>query len=338
MRRAGHLFERAADFHALLAAARRAGRGKRRQPHVARFLMDLEPEVLRLQRELCAGAWRPGPYRTFQVADPKPRTISAAPFRDRVVHHAVCAVLEPVLERYAVADSFACRKGKGTLAALRRAQAHARRQPHFVKLDFRRYFASVDHEVLRALLRRLVKDDRLLAALDRIIDAGPEGVPAGRGLPIGNLTSQHLANLYLGPLDHYVKEVLRVPGYCRYTDDLLLFGPDRGALRGWEAAVRGFAGTRLGLRLKEEATVRAPVTEGAPFLGFRVFPRLLRLDGRRVRRLRWRLGALDRALAAGDLGEAEAAQSAGALLGWAAQGDTRGLLVSFFARRATLGG
>ena len=127
MRRAGHLFEQVADFHALRTAAVRAARGKRRQPEAAAFLADLEPEVLRLQRELLAGAWRPGPYRTFAITDPKPRTISAAPFRDRVVHHALCAALEPVFERYAVFDSYACRPGKGTLAALRRAQAHARR-------------------------------------------------------------------------------------------------------------------------------------------------------------------------------------------------------------------
>ena len=338
MRRDRHLFDRVVDFGALCEAARRAAKGKRRQPEVARFLMDLEPEVLRLARELSDGSWRPGSYRVFHVRDPKPRTICAAPFRDRVVHHALCAVIEPRFERYAVADSFACRRGKGVLSALRRAQQHARRLPYFVKLDVRHYFQAIDHAVLRRLLRRLVADRRVLGLLDRILDAGAPGSPPGKGLPIGNLTSQHLANLYLGRLDHHVKEDLPVPGYCRYMDDMLLFGPDRVTVRRWARAVAWFAGERLGLGIKHEATVLAPVTEGIPFLGFRVFPQAVRLDGRRVRRLRRRLRALDRAVADGALGEQDAAQAAGALVGWAAHGDTRRLLVSFYGRRASLRG
>lgn len=326
------------DFGALCDAARRAALGKRRQPNVARFLMDLEPELLRLRRELVAGAWRPGRYRVFSVRDPKPRTICAAPFRDRVVHHALCAVLEPVFERYAIYDSYACRPGKGTLAALRRAQQHARRQPYFAKLDVRRYFQSVDHAVLRALLRRLIADRRVLGLLDVILDAGAPGSPPGSGLPIGNLTSQHLANLYLGPLDHQVKEVVRAPGYCRYMDDLLLFGADRQSVAGWAAGVEQFAQEHLHLALKAEATRLAPVGEGIPFLGFRVFPGVVRLDKRRVRRLRSRLAALDRAVTTGRLDEADAALAVAGLVGWAEHGDARRLLVSYRARRGRHGG
>ena len=336
MRRAKYLFEGVADFGALIEAARRAANGKRTQPHVARFLMDLEPEALRLRRELLDGTWRPGAYRVFSVRDPKPRTICAAPFRDRLVHQALCAVLEPVFERYAVYDSYACRRGKGTLAALRRAQAHARRHGYFVKLDVRTYFRRVDHGVLRALLRRLVADRPVLDLLDRILDAGAPGSPPGKGLPIGNLTSQHLANLYLGPLDHHVKEILRVPGYCRYMDDLLLLGPDRRTVRDWKAEVERFADERLRLALRPEATVLAPVAEGIPFLGFRVFPGVVRLDGRRVRRLRRKLVALEPGVATGRLGEDEAAQVGLALVGWAKHADAHRLLVSLRQRRATL--
>ena len=325
------------DFGALCDAARRAALGKRRQPNVARFLMDLEPELLRLRRELVAGAWRPGRYRVFSVRDPKPRTICAAPFRDRVVHHALCAVLEPVFERYAIYDSYACRPGKGTLAALRRAQRHARRHAYFAKLDVRRYFQSVDHAVLRALLRRLIADRRVLGVLDAVLDGGAPGSPPGSGLPIGNLTSQHLANLYLGPLDHHVKEVVRVPGYCRYMDDLLLFGANKGAVAGWVGRVERFAREQLHLALKSEATLLAPVSEGVPFLGFRLFPGVVRLDKRRVRRLRRRLAALDQAVADGRLDEAIAALAAAGLAGWAEHGDARRLLVSYRARHGRHG-
>ena len=336
MRRAKHLFEGVADFGALVEAAGRAAKGKRRQPHVARFLMDLEPEVLRLRRELLDGTWRPGRYRVFSVRDPKPRTICAAPFRDRVVHHALCAVLEPVFERYAVPDSFACRPGKGTLAALRRAQQHARRHAYFGKLDVRRYFSTLDHAALRRLLRRLFADPRVLGLLDRVLDAGAPGSPPGKGLPIGNLTSQHLANLYLGPLDHYVKETLRVPGYARYMDDVLVFGPDRRTVRAWLEEIERFAGERLRLVLKPEATVLAPVTEGVPFLGFRIFPGVVRLDGHRVRRLRRKLAALERAVENERLAEDEAAQVGAALVGWAHHADAHRLLASFQERRAIL--
>ena len=336
MRRARGLFETATSFAALCDAAGRAARGKRHKPHVARFLMDLEPEVLALRRELVGGTWRPGPCRVFSVADPKPRTICAAPFRDRVVHHALCDVAAPVFERYAIFDSYACRPGKGVLSALRRARCHARRHPYFVKLDVRRYFASIDHDVLRGLVRRLIADRAWLAALDHIVAAGAPGSPPGRGLPIGNLTSQHLANLYLGPLDHHVKEALRVPGYCRYMDDLLLFGPGRATVTAWRRDVERFLEDRLGLEVKTKATVAGPVTEGIPFLGFRVFPGVVRLDGRRVRRLRRRLSALDRALAEGRLDEDEAALAAGGLVSWAEHGDARRLLASHRRRRATL--
>ncbi len=335
MKRARDLFDRVVDFRALCQAAGRAARGKRQQPQVATFLMDLEPEILQLRRELLSGRWRPGPYRVFSVRDPKPRTICAAPFRDRVVHHAVCAVVAPAFERYAVHDSYACRPGRGTLAALRRARQHARRHPYFVKLDVRRYFQTIDHAVLRALVRRLVADRDVLALLDRILDAGAPGSAPAKGLPIGNLTSQHLANLYLGPLDHHAKEGLRVPGYCRYMDDILLFGPDRLTVSAWRSAAERFLEDRLRLTAKGEATVLAPVTEGVPFLGFRVFAGVVRLDARRRRRLRARLRALDRAVDEGLLDEDRAGLAAAGLVGWAEHADTRRLLASYRARRVT---
>lgn len=332
MKRIGGLFEHAIDFGNLRACARRAARGKTARAEVAGFLMDLETEVLRLQRELRDREYRPGPYRTFWVRDPKPRTISAAPFRDRVVHHAVCAALEPVLERYSICHSYACRKGKGTLAALGHARAIARRYPYFLKIDVRRFYETVDHGVLRALLRRRIKDRRLLALLDVIIDAGAPGSEPGKGLPIGNLTSQHLANLYLGALDHHIKERLRVRGYCRYMDDCLLGAHDRATLRRWHDRVREHLTEALCLALRGEATILAPVGEGVPWLGFRVWPHLVRLDPRSKRRFRARMREVDRRLRQGALDEDAAVRSATSLVGWAEHADTHRLRTSFVAR------
>jgi hypothetical protein len=333
MKRAGNLFEGVVDFGALGAAARRAARRKRLTREAAHFLLELEPEVLALERELARGTYRPGGYRTFEVRDPKPRTISAAPFRDRVVHHALCAGLEPVLEGYAIGGSYACRRGKGTLAAIERAQVLARRHPWFLKLDVRRYFETVDHAVLEALLRRKLKDRRLLALCDRVIEAGAPGSEPGKGLPIGNLTSQHFANFYLGALDHHVVQLVRPGAYVRYMDDLLLLGADKATLRIAEAQVTAFLAERLGLEIKREASRLAPVSTGVPFLGFRVWPRLVRLDAPRARRFRRRMRCLEQRHEAGALDEAAWARSAAGLCGWAEHADTVAFRVSFLAGR-----
>jgi retron-type reverse transcriptase len=284
MRRVGWLFDQVVDYAALRAAAHRAARGKRRRPEVAAFLVDEERYLLTLRRELEAGTYQPGAHATFTVHDPKTRLISAPPFRDRVVHHALCHVLEPVLERVAIPDSYACRKGKGSHAAILRAQALAKQHPFALHLDVRRFFDSVDHGVLKTLVRRLIKDARILDLVDRIIDHGPPGRPPGKGLPIGNLTSQHLANLYLSSLDHHVKEVLHARAYVRYMDDLLLLG-EKHELWQWREAIEQFLSDRLLLTLKPEATTLAPVTEGITFLGLRLFPGVIRLTPRSRRRL-----------------------------------------------------
>ena len=332
MKRAGHLFEHVASFAALHRAAYMAARGKRGKPATAAFLFNLEPEVLALKRELRDKTYRPRPYRTFSVADPKPRTISAADFRDRVVHHALCSVLEPIFERAAIFDSYACRTGKGSHAAVLRAQAFCRRQRYFLKLDVRKFFETADHSVLKALVRRSVKDPDVLWLVDTIIDHGAPGSPPGKGLPIGNLTSQHLANHCLAALDHFVKQELRVPLYLRYMDDSLLFGDDKARL--WEARdrIRDFLHERLALDLKDEATVLAPVPEGLPFLGFRIWPRVIRLDPRAARRFRSRMREIHRRLSDGTLQEEDAVRRGGSLLGHVAFANTLQFRRSFFTR------
>jgi retron-type reverse transcriptase len=183
MRRVGNLWPQILSFENLLGAAKDAARAKRGRPDVAWFLLNLEPEVLRLRRELENGEYRPGAYRTFHVREPKIRLISAAPFADRVVHHALTRVLEPIFERRFTPNSFACRKGMGTHRALTSAQQASCRFAYVLKCDVQRYFASIDHTILRELLARVVKCRRTLALAAHIIDGSNPQEEAGFYFP-----------------------------------------------------------------------------------------------------------------------------------------------------------
>ncbi|MCP5045384.1 MAG: RNA-dependent DNA polymerase [bacterium] len=326
MRRLGQVWPHIVDFTALLQATRRAAQGKRSDAAVARFLGRLEPEVLRLQRELSDGRWQPGPIRQFSIRDPKPRLITAVPFRDRVVHHALLAPLEPWFDRRMIDDSFACRRGKGTHAALDRAQQFVRRHHYFLKLDIRSFFDSIPHASVRASLARLVKDRRVLTLCDTIL----RGSSTDPGLPIGSLTSQWFANMLLDPLDHLVTEGLRVPGYVRYMDDSVLFADDRDQLWHAHSVIEAWLRDGPGLRLKSAATVLAPASEGLPFLGWRIYPRLRRIRPQNLRRYRWRLAHRRWQYERGDIDESSYCQSVNALVSHLSHGDTRGLRAKWF--------
>lgn len=239
-RRADDLFAGIANFKSLYEAAKHAVRGKRKSPGAAVFMANMERELLRLERELLAGIWQPGRFVMFRIDDPKPRMISAAPFRDRVVHHALCAIVEPIFERGFIDDTYANRVGRGSHRAIARYEKYRDRYRHVLRCDIYRYFPAIDHEILKQEFRRRIACRRTLKLLDHIVDGSNEQEPvelyfAGddlftpflrrRGLPIGNLTSQFFANLYLDPLDHFAKEVLRAP-YLRYVDDFALFHDD----------------------------------------------------------------------------------------------------------------
>jgi retron-type reverse transcriptase len=312
MKRHGHLWPHVVSFESLLRAAERARKGKRFRRATAAFHFNLEHELWALHEELSAKTYRPGPYRTFLVHEPKQRQISAAPYRDRVVHHALVGVLEPIYERSFIADSYACRKGKGTHAAVARCQHFARRFRYALKADVQKFFPSLDHAILKALVARKVKDPDVLWLVDRIIDHSnaQESVwqwfpgdhlfaPAERrrGIPIGNQTSQFFANVYLDPLDHFVKDRLGVPGYVRYVDDLLVVADDKRQLAAVRERLAEFL-TALRLRLHPAKCVVLPVTEGIRFLGYRVFPTHRLLVAENVRRFRRRVRQMQRDYAA----------------------------------------
>lgn len=323
MKRVGHLFERIVTFENLASAAHKAFRGSKKYTgRAATFYFNLEQELLLLEQELRSGVYRPAPYHTFTIYEPKQREISASDFRDRVVHHAICHVLEPLLDRSMIFDSYACRTGKGAHAAVRRAQTFARRFRYFLKCDIRKYFESVDHETLKQILARKLKDPPLFDLLSLIIEHPVPVYATGKGIPIGALTSQLFANLYLGELDHFLKDRLHMKGYLRYMDDFLCFGDDKATLREWLLLIRSFVTDRLRLDLKEEALVLAPVSQGIPFLGFRIFPGLIRLDRTHLVRFRRKIQQREQAYRQGEIDEDALIRSVNSLIAHVSHADT----------------
>lgn len=344
-----NLYPELTSFANLDAAWRKARRGKRGKDAVARFEENAEGELFQLQRELADGSYRPGPYRSFIIHDPKPRKISAAPFRDRVVHHALCNVIEPLYEPRFIYDSYANRVGKGTHRALDRAQAYARAHRYVLKADIETFFPAIDHAVLKQILWRHIVCPETCRLMGIIIDSG-QGILADqyrlrwfpgddllaavrpRGLPIGNQTSQFWANVYLNPLDHFIKRELKCRAYVRYVDDFLLFHDDKAALHRWREAIESFL---IGLRLTihPDKSVVFPATNGIPFLGFQIFPGHRRLLKGNVRAFLRRFRTQRRAIRRGDLVFADIKPS---LIAWNAHADhgqTWRLRVKLFGQR-----
>ena len=247
MKRYGNLWERIISWENLVLAARKGQRGKRDRAGVQRFNFAQEKELLQLQEELETGTYRPGQFRSHWIYTPKKRLISAAPYRDRVVHHALMNILEPILDRHFHPESYACRKGKGTHAAANRLQSFMRRYRYAIQCDIQKFFPSIDHQVLKDTFRRLIKDKSVLWLMDMIVDYSNEQestvswfegddlfspLERRHGLPIGNLTSQWFANWMLNDLDHYVSSHLGVGSYVRYCDDFILLHNERGSKNG----------------------------------------------------------------------------------------------------------
>ncbi len=303
MRRAARLFDFIVEPDNLALAYAKACRGKRETQAVRAFALNLDSNLAVLRDRLLQAHVTWGPYVFFTIHDPKERIISAARFEERVLQHAIMNVLDPVFERHAIHHSYACRKGKGTQRAVLRAFDWTRSRSHFLKLDVRKYFDSIDHSLLSALLRRLVKDERVLALFDGLL-ASYETAP-GRGLPIGNLTSQYFANHYLSVLDHFVLEKLGTGAYVRYMDDFVLWHDGREALQSAGAEIRSFLRGELGLSLKLAAMGKC--AQGLPFLGFLLRPEGIYLQRKTKIRMAARARTISRDLETGRISEELAA-------------------------------
>lgn len=345
-KRFDHLFAEIASFENLYEAYRHAARGKRGNLEVAAFETNLERRLFDLQAALEDGSYKPGAYRSFFINDPKQRLISAAPFADRVVHHALVRVIGPLFERSFIGDSYANRVGRGTHAALDRAQGWARHYRYVLQCDVRQFFPSVDHALLLSVVERKIACAPTLDLCRRIL-AGGDGLLAGqydmvhfsgddlfaicrpRGLPIGNLTSQFWANVYLNELDQFVKRTLRCHAYLRYVDDFLLFSDDKAELWAWKSAVREKAAS-LRLTLHERSSTVYPVNNGIPFLGFRLFADRRRLKARNARAFTRRLAGWRRAYGRGELRLADIATRVRGWVAHACHGDTKALRRAIF--------
>ena len=330
MKRYGHLFERICSYENLVQAARKAFRGKLDKERVARFYVNFEFELVALQKELLSGTYRPKQYRSFTIYEPKKRRICAADFRDRVVHHAICNVIEPIFESSFIHDSYACRKYKGTHRAISRLQAFTKSSRYFLKMDVEKFFDSIDHAILKRMLERKIKDRDLLGLLFLIIDHPMPDQNPGKGVPIGNLTSQWWANGYLDMVDHFVKDELGVKKYIRYMDDMVALSAGKDELHELRAQINGFLYRRLKLRLKEKGTFLAPVLQGIPFLGFRVFPNLIRLKRTNLVRFRRKFREKENAYLSGEMDEDRFTRSAASMLGHVLHADTWRMRRDFF--------
>jgi RNA-directed DNA polymerase len=319
MKRIGNLYPEFCSFANLLSAYRKARMGTRANQETGAFFLHQEAELLQLQDELREMTYYPRPYRYFQIRDPKVRTISVAAFRDRVVHHALVNMLEPIYERVFIFDSYATRKGKGNHLAILRAQHLLRHNPWFLKSDVDKYFDSIRQDTLLDIIARKIKDKGLLEITARILHNG--GVH-GCGLPIGNLTSQFFANVYLNTFDTYVKQELGVRHYIRYMDDFVLFEKDKARLKALLPALEAFLADHLHLRIKRTATFMNQASNGLTFLGKRIFPALIRIARPNLKRMQRRMKTREIAWQQGEITEDQFLASQNSCWACLAFGDT----------------
>jgi len=351
MKRFRGLYSDVCSFENLLAASVMARRRKRSRRDVEEFEFALERNLHEMGAELRDRRYQPGALQDFWIMEPKRRLISKSPYRDRVVHHALCRVIEPIFERTFIYDSYANRAGKGTHAAVRRYQLFSRRHKYVLKCDIRRFFPSIDHLLLMECVSRKIADRDVLWLIDRIVSNSPsrEKVPGffpgdnlftqterPRGLPVGNQTSQFFANVFLNAFDHFVKEELKVRCYVRYVDDFVICGDSTSELREIMRRVEEFLlGQRLWLHPQKRVISR--VEDGIRFLGYRVFPDHCLLPQQNVLRFRRRLRRMQREFAAGTMDLQEVRQRIMAWLGHAGRAASHDLLRRLLNCRFTRG-
>lgn len=337
------LFEQVITFDALYKGYRNARRGKRKGWPCRHFEKDLEGNLIQLQNEIVWGRYKCGGYRSFFVHEPKLRKITAlTEFRDRVVQNALMAVLEPIWERSFISHSYACRVGKGTHAGADYAQKAMNQclRKHgsliALKADVRRYFQSIRHDTLKRLIRRKIADTKILALLDEVIDSYSELSTPGVGIPIGNLTSQLFANIYLDALDQHVKCRLREPWYVRYMDDFIVLHPDKKHLQALRLDIERWLAENLQLELNHKTGV-FPVAphhgRGLDFLGYHLWPHKRRLRKASLNRFKRRVRQLQKKYAEDEVDLPEIRQQLSSWLAHARHGEATPAVKKYLEQR-----
>ena len=287
---ASDLYAKLCSYENLEFALQKARKGKTLKPYVVAFEADLPHNLAKLRNELLFQTYHPKPLETFILRDPKTRKISKSDFRDRVIHHAICNIIEPFFEKNFIADSFANRIRKGTLKAIERFEYFARKvsrgftQPCYVlKADIRHYFDTVDHNILLSLLKKKICDNNIISLITIILN-NHQTADKGKGMPLGNLTSQFFANVYLNELDQFVKHTLKANHYIRYVDDFVILDISRQRLAEYKGKIEYFLATRLNLNLHPNKSRILLLENGVGFLGIRLYPHHKRIIKKNVLR------------------------------------------------------
>lgn len=301
MKRIGFLYEKICDWDNLILAYKKAKKGKHGNA-TDDYCYNWEVQLYRTQQELLDGSFSFGAYHQFMIYEPKERQIMAAPFKDRVVHHAICNILGPILDKPLVSTSYACRKGKGLHKAVKKAFHLYKNSQYHYRLDISKFYYTIDHEILIHMLERKIKDVKLIGLINLLLSTYSSGLEyyfpfedddlfdmiRSRGLPIGNLTSQLFANFYLGSLDHYILEDLHNSSYLRYMDDMLIFGNEKEKLKkDRKLIIEKLCSLRLKPNQNKDA-VQAN-SQGVDFLGFRLHGNRIMVRNQNLCRFRRKL-------------------------------------------------
>lgn len=344
MRRFGNLFEEIISFENILAASRKARKGKRFKAGTALFEYNLENNIFTIIDLLKSKTWQPGVYTDFYIHDPKKRMISAAPYFDRVVHHALINVIGPVLSRSFIYDTYACIKDKGTHKAVSRYREFQKKFPYVLKCDIQKYFQNIDHEILYIKIENKIKCRDTLWLVRTVIDSrctkgetiyfpGDElftPVNRKKGIPIGNLTSQFFANLYLNDFDHYIKEEIKAGGYIRYCDDFVIFGESKQWLNTVKADIREYLAT-LRLRMHKNKSRVYTISDGVDFLGYRIFPEYMLVRKRIVKQYRKKLKKMAEDYSKGEIALADVTCSIQSWIGHVRHADSYRIRTELFS-------
>ncbi|GHV36174.1 hypothetical protein FACS18949_15260 [Clostridia bacterium] len=301
------IFEKLCAFENLFEAYTLASKGKRYRDEVLAFYARLEENLLEIKGDLLSGEYTPGDYREFYIHEPKKRLVMTIPFRDRVVQWALYQVVNPLFLKGYITDSYACIEGRGVHQASARIKYWAKllsrdgANPYYLKLDISKYYYRIDHDILLDILRKKLNDKPLIDLFEKIIKGAsipfglPEGATVGsterifgKGMPIGNLSSQMFANIYLNELDQYIKRELRVRYYVRYMDDMAIFADNKEDLHRYKSAIETFLRELLNLSLNAKTAIR-PLKHGIEFCGFRVWHTHIKLRKQTALRMKRRL-------------------------------------------------
>lgn len=331
-----NVFEQVVDYDNLYRAYLNARLCKRYRYEVLNFSAHLEDNLVKLQKELIERTYTLGKYREFYIYEPKKRLVMAQPFKDRVVQWAIYQVLNPVFAQGYITDSYACIKERGTHKAVKRLHYWLRqvgKKPekyYFLKLDISKYFYRIDHDVLMGILKRKIRDDDMIFLLDKIVNSSETnfGLPPGKspgevkrsdrvsekGMPVGNLSSQMFANLYLNELDQYCKRTLGIHFYVRYMDDVIILHQDKDQLHEWKRIIDTFLKEKLQLDLNEKTCIR-PITLGVEFCGYKIWNTHIKLRKSTALKMKRNLKKLQKEYAAGEVTVEEAKQTISSYLG-----------------------